>query len=145
MSLNGENHLNTSNNEEDCLDTLVRYIQNEENEKTVEKALDICKNFDTENTGRVSLVDFINILSFNLERGKEDELEAIFLRIEKEFIIEKNIQSIEYAEIFEMIEFKTPLDHLSEQLSNRSDFSEKNLTEIIQSFCDSLEKSNFDM
>ena len=144
-SLNGD--LEPSPEDEDCIAALVRFIQNNESEKATEKCLDICKNFDVENTGRISLADFVNILSYNLETGKSDQLESLLLRLEKEFVIGKNMNSIEYTEIFDKIELRQPLDNLSDQLSqNRShDFSERNLTEIIEAICSKLENSNFDI
>lgn len=103
-SVNGDADFNQP--EEDCISALVRFIQHNESEKATEKCLEICKNFDVENTGRISLADFANILSYNLETGKSDQLESLLLRLEKEFVIGKNMSSIEYTEIFEKIEIR---------------------------------------
>ena len=132
----------------DILLELVIYIEEYESEKTVLAALEICKKFDVDNTGRIALADFINILTFNLKTGKSDRLESLFLKLENDFVVERNIHTIEYTELFQKLDMKNKTrQNMTDEISvlSKDMIKERSLTEIIDALDLCISKSNLDM
>jgi hypothetical protein len=77
-----------------------------ETKKSILAALNVCKKFDRDNTGRVTVPDFVNILVYNLELSKAPESESVLLSFQNEMIIKNNLKTLEFSEIFDRLESK---------------------------------------
>lgn len=130
----------------DTMDDLVDLMEKYETKKTVMSALNVCKKFDKDNTGRVTTPDFVNILWYNLEMSKYGESESVLLAFQNEMIIKNNFKTIEYSEIFDRLESRRAArlikanteKELPEQKEN-----EVTLTRVISNISDILRNGHF--
>ena len=79
---------------------------------------------------------------YNFETRNVDVLESLLLSLSNEFIIDKNLKSIEYAEVFEKVKFE---NEISKDDSFEIVEKDKNLTGIIEEFDRALSTSTIDL
>jgi Ca2+-binding EF-hand superfamily protein len=102
----------------ELVDTLMHY----ETEKSLQKGLEICKQFDKESTGLVNIGNFINILTCNMEIRKiktPEEVESLMLKLENEFVTKLQLTTIDYSEIFDRVRMSSKVSNI---LSNQDSF-----------------------
>ena len=130
------------------MDELVELMEKYESKKTVQSALNVCKKFDSNNTGRINTADFVNILWYNLELSKHNESESVILKFQHEMIVKNNMKTMEYSELFDRIESKRAARltkaNTEQQLVDKADI-EVSLTRIIEHISDCIKTSNFNM
>lgn len=127
--------------EHDVVDELVEYVQQYESDKSVQACLEVCKKFDEENTGRIAVADFANIISYNLLTGSSILMESLLIKLQKDFLVTRGLPTIEYAEVFDKISDKQLLKDEASFMEEEN--HERNLTELIADFYDHLHSSNF--
>jgi Ca2+-binding EF-hand superfamily protein/serine/threonine protein kinase len=132
----------------DSIDDLVELMERHENKKSIQAALAVCKKFDTDNTGRVNIADFVNILWYNLESAKYPEAESVLLAFQNEFIIRNNMKTIEYSEVFDRLESKraSKLTKANTEMNiqDKSEY-ESSLTKVIAEIGDKMRRNNFNL
>jgi Ca2+-binding EF-hand superfamily protein len=138
------------NNEKprDSFDDLVDVIFKYDNRKTCSSALNVCKKFDKENTGRVNIADFINILLYNMDFGKHPETETVLFKFQNEMGMQNQMKTIEYTELFDRVEAKrgTSIQKAQSMIMDKlSGEEETNLTLVIGKISDAIRGSNFNL
>ena len=135
--------------QKDPVDLLIGVLEKYETKKTLMTAFNVCKKFDRDNTGRINVADFSNIMFYNLEFSKHPESESTLLAFQEDFLVKNNLKTIEYGEIFDKLEVrraarltKTATD-VPETENNV--IEEASLTEIISKFGERLRHSNFNL
>ena len=49
-------------------------------------------------------------MTYNFETENREQLESLLLSLSNDFIIERNLKSIEYSEVFEKVKFEEDID-----------------------------------
>lgn len=135
----------------DCMDELVDLLEKYESKKTLQNAFNVCKKFDRDNTGRVNVADFVNILWYNLEFGKHPESESVLLNFQNEMIVNNNMKTLEYGELFDKLEGRraarlTKANTEVNLYESKPDYQQEiSLTKIIAEVANKIRHTNFNL
>jgi Ca2+-binding EF-hand superfamily protein len=131
----------------DSIDDLIDLMEKHETKKSIMAALNVCKRFDSESTGRVTVPDFVNILTYNLEMTKYPEAESVLLAFQNEMIIKNNLKTLEYSEIFDRLESRRATKFTKANTEQNIPLdpkeNEASLTKVITQVCDVLRSGKF--
>jgi Ca2+-binding EF-hand superfamily protein len=131
----------------DSIDDMIELMEKYETKKTIMSALNVCKKFDRDSTGRVTVPDFVNILIYNLELSKAPESESVLLAFQNEMIIKNNLKTLEFSEIFDRLESKRTAKltkaNTEQNIPLEIKENEVTLTKVITQVCDVLRTGKF--